>query len=314
MLSLKIIEKNFNEFVVHISGENNCFVHVNINDEKIFYKKFFQYFFDEKRLLNYIENKTSTIFNPTKGNYAQLYKTLRIFIDKENIISFPSDIEEEILNIIADEYSIIEKDGEKMIRLDKMGKIGEYIFSNILSEYFGYQCIIPKLNMLTDFNMNIYGIDVLFYSPQEKLLLLGESKVCKDVKNGISMVNKSLTNYKTQIDDEFILIFSNRLLKDKMGQFGKDFGSKIEISLTMTEFVKRADIKKIGIPIFVAHGGTKSVQDIFEEFKNVKKITLYGIEPQYIFISLPLIDKTELMKSFMIAIKERIDQYESWAR
>ena len=45
--------------------------------------------------------------------------------------------------------------------------------------------------MITDKNMSVYGIDSLYYSPNEKLILLGESKVSKSLDNGIFVNTKS---------------------------------------------------------------------------------------------------------------------------
>lgn len=308
---MDIIKQNFNDFEVFLYDDCKSFVHINITNPRLFYSKMFEYFFDESRLLRYIENKASISFRPTTANFAALYKKLKIFIDKENDIQIPQNLEKNLLDIVSAEHTIIEENGIKKIRLDKIGKIGEYIFSNILSEYFGYQCIIPKLNMLTDYNMSIFGIDTLFYSHENKLILLGESKVSKSINNGIALINESLSSYQAQIDDEFELILSQRWLKDKMGYFADDFGDKIEISMNMSDFIKKADVRNIGIPIFIAHGGIETTEEIFNELSKIKKIDLYDIETNYIIISLPLIDKDEFVKSFTLAIAERRDLYES---
>lgn len=308
---MEVKKQVFNDFEVYSCNECNSFVHINITNPKLFYSKMFEYFFDESRLLRYIENKASVSFEPTAANYATLYKKLKIFIDKENHIEFPQNIEQELMNVISAEHTVVDQGGIKKIRLDKIGKIGEYIFSNILSEYFGYQCIIPKLNMLTDYNMSIFGIDTLFYSHESKLLLLGESKVSKSIKNGIALINKSLSSYQSQVDDEFELVLSQRWLKDKMGYFAEDFGDKLEASISMSDFVKKASVEKIAIPIFIAHGGAETTEKIFEELSKIKKVALYDLETTYIIISLPLIDKDDFVKAFTMAIAERRDLYES---
>lgn len=308
---MEVKKQVFNDFEVYSCNECNSFIHINITNPKLFYSKMFEYFFDESRLLRYIENKASVSFKPTIANYVTLYKKLKIFIDKENHIDFPQNIEQELMNVISAEHTVVDQGGIKKIRLDKIGKIGEYIFSNILSEYFGYQCIIPKLNMLTDYNMSIFGIDTLFYSHESKLLLLGESKVSKSIKNGIALINKSLSSYQSQVDDEFELVLSQRWLKDKMGYFAEDFGDKLETSISMSDFVKKASVEKIAIPIFIAHGGTETTEKIFEELNKIKKVTLYDLETTYIIISLPLIDKDDFVKAFTMAIAERRDLYES---
>ena len=308
---MNINKQIFNDFEVYSCNECNAFIHINITNDDIFYSKMFEYFFDENRLLRYIENKASISFKPTIANYAALFKKLRIFIDKENDIDYPQNIDLEISNILNDEHTIIKENGVKKIRLDKMGKIGEYIFSNILSEYFGYQCIIPKLNMLTDYNMSIFGIDTLFYSHENKMLLLGESKVSKNIKNGTALINKSLSSYQSQVDDEFELVLSQRWLKDKMGYFNEDFGDKVEVSINMADFIKKASVEKICIPIFIAHGGNESVKEIFEKLSKIQKIKLYDIETIYITISLPLIDKDKFMNAFTASIAQRRDFYAS---
>lgn len=308
---MDILKESFNDFEVFSYDDCKSFVHINITNPRLFYSKMFEYFFDESRLLRYIENKASVSFQPTTANFAALYKKLKIFIDKENDIQIPQNLEKNLLDIVSAEHTVIEENGIKKIRLDKIGKIGEYIFSNILSEYFGYQCIIPKLNMLTDYNMSIFGIDTLFYSHEKKLLLLGESKVSKSIKNGISLINESLSSYQSQIDDEFELILSQRWLKDKMGYFANDFGDKIEISMNMSDFIKKAAVRNIGIPIFIAHGGMETTEHIFNELCKIKKVNLYDIETTFIIISLPLIDKDEFAKAFTLAIAERRDLYES---
>ena len=304
-------KQTFNDFEVYSSDEYTSFVHINITNSKLFYSQMFEYFFDENRLLRYIENKASISFEPTPANYAALYKKLKIFIDKENHVELPKSIEKDLLSIISAEHTLIEQNGIKKIRLDKIGKIGEYIFSNILSEYFGYQCIIPKLNILTDYNMSIFGIDTLFYSHEDKLLLLGESKVSKSIENGIALINKSLSSYQSQVDDEFELILSQRWLKDKMGYFVDDFEDKIEVSIGMSDFIKKASVEKIGIPIFIAHGGNETTEEIFKKLRKIKKVTLYDLKTEYIVISLPLIDKDEFVKAFTLAIAERRAMYES---
>ena len=308
---MDILKESFNDFDVFSYSDCNSFVHINITDPQLFYSKMFEYFFDESRLLRYIENKASISFQPTPANFAALYRKLKIFIDKENDVQILQKIEDNLLDIVSAEHTLIEENGIKKIRLDKIGKIGEYIFSNLLSEYFGFQCIIPKLNMLSDYNMSIFGIDTLFYSHDKKLLLLGESKVSKSITNGVALINESLSSYQSQIDDEFELILSQRWLKDKMGYFADDFGDKIETSMNMSDFIEKANVKAIGIPIFIAHGGSETTEEIFNKLKKIKKVDLYGLETNYIIISLPLINKDDFVKAFTIAIAKRRDLYES---
>ncbi|MDE6586360.1 MAG: DUF1837 domain-containing protein [Clostridia bacterium] len=309
---MNIKKINFNDFIVFKCDECHSFFHIEIKEEG-FYEKMFDYFFDESRLLRYIENKVTISFKPTLANYVSLYKNLSKFIDEENCIPLPK-VEQEILDIINEEYKVVEENGEKKIRLDKIGKIGEYIFCNLLSEFFKFECIIPKLALLTDPNMNIYGIDTLFYSSQEKLILFGESKVSKSLDNGIALINKSLFNYQKQVDDEFELVLSNRWYKNNLGSFIEDFGDDVEISLSMSDFITRAGIKKIGIPIFIAHGGEDDLEAIMLKLKKINKINLYGLETMYISISLPLIDKEKFFNIFTECLASRREMYELAAK
>ena len=308
---MALIKKSFDGFNVYSDDELNSFIHVDINDSSKFYKNMFGYFFDEARLLRYAENKSNLTFSPTQANYAALYKKLALFIDKENDVVLPPNLETELGNVIKEEYQIIEVDGKKRIRLDKIGKIGEYIFSNLLSEFFGFECIIPKLNLTTDLNMSIFGIDTLFYAPTQKLILLGESKVSTSLDNGIALINKSLSTYQSQVDDEFTLVLSQRWLFDKMGNFLTEFKDTLETTITMDSFIKKANISQIGIPIFIAHGGDKDVDVIFKKLQKINKTTLYGLNTIYVTISLPLINKMELMNKFTEFIAERREYYKN---
>lgn len=308
---MSIIKKSFEGFTVYSDDERNSFIHVDINDSSKFYKNMFEYFFDEARLLRYAENKANLSFSPTQANYATLYRKLALFIDKENDVVLHPSLEAELGDIIKEEYQIVEVDGTKKIRLDKIGKIGEYIFSNILSEYFGFECVIPKLNLTTDTNMSVFGIDTLFYAPTQKLILLGESKVSTSLDNGITLINKSLSTYQSQVDDEFTLILSQRWFLDKMGAFSDEFKDTIETSISMSSFINKAKISQIGIPIFIAHGGDKDVDVIFKKLQRINKISLYGLNTTYVTISLPLINKMELMSKFAEFIAERREYYKN---
>ena len=99
-----------------------------------------------------------------------------------------------------------------------------------------------------------------------------------------------------------------------MGNFGLDFGEQLETSLSMFDFVGKAKIETVGIPVFIAHGGNNDVDDIFKKLKKIKKVSLYGLNMKYIVISLPLVDKEKLMKFFAKMLVERRSAYESAAR
>ena len=199
----------FNKFKVFSKGEKNSFLHVDLSDDVSFYRGFVKYFLDETRLLRYAENKANLEFSPNRRNYVTLFKHLSHYLDDYNQETPPREIEEDVFRILTDEYQLNDPgDGNLHVRLDKIGKLGEYIFCNLLSEYFGFDCIIPKVHLTTDFNMSVFGIDTLFYSSKNNLILFGESKFSKSLANGIGLINKSLKSYEKQIRDEFILMLS----------------------------------------------------------------------------------------------------------
>lgn len=286
MISTKM--QTFNEFKVFTYNEQRTFLHIDLNDSYNFYKGLFEYFFDESRLLRYAENKMNLKFEPTIRNYVTLFKLLRLYIDDYNIERIPSEIESEVIRILKEEYEIHDSgDGYLKVRLDKMGKIGEYIFCNLLSEYFKFDCIIPKVILTTDPNMNVYGIDTLFYSRENDMILLGESKLSKSLSNGTGLINESLKTYEQQVRDEFVLMLSNRFLKNNMGIFGEIYADTIELSLSVEDFIKKAGVKNIGIPIFIAHGEDKIPDDIFKKLSKIKRKNILGLNTSYIIVSLP---------------------------
>lgn len=302
----------FNDFEVYSLGDNHSALHIAIADTTSFYQKMFDYFFEETRFLQYIENKTSLTFTPSVENYASLYKRLSLFVDDENICRMSEEIEEEIVKILADEYTLEDDStGNIKVRLDKMGKIGEYLFCNLLSDYFGYSCVIPKANFTTDRNMSVFGIDAVFYCPKTKMLLFGESKMSNSLKNGVALINKSLSTYQQQVDEEFLLVLSQRWLHDKMGAFADDFAELANKSISMSDFISKAGITTIGIPVFIAHGTETNVDTILQKISSVKKIKLYELDTKIISISLPIINKSKLVATFTQKIKERRDHYES---
>lgn len=305
---------SFTEFNVHKLNEFHSFVHINISDSPQFYKQLFEYFFDESRLIRYAENKFSLKFEPSLINYVTLYKHLSTYMDSFNLDLLPTEIEKELIAILDDEYTLeSHSNGQLRVRLDKMGKIGEFIFCNLLSEYFEFDCIIPKVHLTTDPNMSVYGIDTLFYSSTHDMILFGESKVSKSLSNGICLIEKSLKEYEQQIVDEYTLILSNRLLKCCLGSFIEKYGEAIEISLNISDFISYANIKKIGIPIFIAHGTETVVNDIFDKFQKMNNPAFLGLQTEYILISLPIINKSKMIAALTHGIAEKRNIYEQQA-
>jgi hypothetical protein len=266
-----------------------------------------EYLLDETALLRYAENKAAIHFVPNEKNYASLYKLLHKFIDDENVnIAL---VDSEISPALADEYGeTIEKDGKIYIRLSKIGRIGEYILHVFLSEYFSFSCIIPKVHLTTDRNMSVYGIDVLFFDKSNRMILFGESKVTKNINNGIALINASLKKYEREIDDEYELVLSNSLLNTN--ELNSFFPGVQEVCVSFKEFVKKTSTERIGVPIFIAHGGEVEHEDILKKLKNgIKRHKYFGIETVYYVISLPIINKTKLTESLTRVISEKMAKY-----
>ena len=87
-----------------------------------------------------------------------------------------------------------------------------------------------------------------------------------------------------------------------------------ELCLTIQDFIKDAEIKNIGVPIFIAHGTETSVDDIFKKLEKIPKKNLFDINTIYYLISLPILNKNKLVATFTRMIRERMDYYESVAK
>ena len=301
----------FNDFLIYTLEDYTSIFHIQLSDTPEFYNALFDYFFDEQRLINYIENKKHLKFDNTKFNYVSLYKHLEIYIDDCNEEIDLGEFNDEISKILQNEYSLDDKrKGNLSVRPDKMGKIGELIFSNILSEYFQFDCIIPKCSIISDKNMNVFGIDTLYYSEINDMILFGESKLSKSLVNGVKLIKESLKSYESNIKEEFKLIFSSRMLQNNFGKFGDRYKDMINQCMSVTQFIKLANIDKIGIPIFIAHGENNNVSEIFRELKKIQKDNFLGINTNYFIISLPIINKSKLIATFTKQIREKRAYYE----
>lgn len=300
--------KYFDDFNVIQEGDNYSFVHVKIAEEN-FYNILFNYFFSEDKMLGYIENKESVNFLPTKKNYVKLYKNLKKFIDSENL-----DFEEERFYEELKKYILIDNEDKESLlkfRKDKFGKIGEYIFSIILIKYFNMTSIIPKLTMVTDPNMSVFGIDALFYNKDDKFLLFGESKFYNDLDDGINALKKSLHSYEKQIEDEYLLVLSNTD-NYNMPIIRENYISSIEECYTFKEFIQKEKIKNIGIPLFVLHGGKVDIDKILNSLNKIDKKVFFDLNTIYYCISLPIINKETFKIKFLEFIYERVKKYEEY--
>lgn len=251
---MEITHKYFEPFNIYCYENNKyTFFHISIKNKDFFYSNLFDYFFDENKLVQYIENQKGIHFDPSKKQYVTLYKHLKNYIDIENI-------------------------------------------------------------EITINNMSVYGIDTLFYSSEDNLLLFGESKFCIKLQNGINLVNESLKNYEHQISEDFRLILSGGFKNQCNQVFNEKFGTIRDESLTMKDFIEKANIENIGIPIFIAHGTEIDEEVILKKLNSIKKYSFFGINTAYFYISLPIINKEELIKVFTEKINNKLEYYSSEAR
>lgn len=299
-----------NDFNVYYYNDNHSFIYIELKDTQKFYDKIFDYFFHEDRLIKYAEGKSGIKFHNSKKDYTALYKHLKMYIDDYNQKKEINKLEEELKEILLDEELLeVDENSKLLIRLDKIGKMGEYFFSCLLNEYFEFDCILPKIHLTTDPNMNVYGIDTIYYNSKKDELLFGESKFSKSLTNGIKLIKESLKTYEEQVRDEFLLILSNRVLKGNLNVFNEKYGSLAEVCIDMEEFIEEAKIKSIGIPIFIAHGEEVSYNEILLKLSKIKNINLFGIKTTFYTISLPILNKKKLVSTITFKIRERMEYY-----
>lgn len=307
---MNIIEENYDCFTVYKNEneEDYSFHHIKIKDNEIFYKSLFDYFFSKDRLLRYTENNSNLKFHKSHKNYVRLYKELLKFIDEENLQIDIKEFDKSIDSILTEEFKVENKNGKNIIKIDKYGKVGEYIFSCILSEYFQWDCVIPKLNLVTNNNMSIFGIDTLFYSERDNIIFFGESKVSNSITNGVLLIQYSLKDYQKKIEQEYLLVLSERTIK-KSRTFSKKFEKDINKCMLFKDFITKAELKNIGIPIFIAHGKEIDNYEIFTELKNIPRNDICNLNTKYYVISLPIINKDKMMAVFTKAIRDKEEVY-----
>lgn len=306
---VNLIRKNYECFEVYKDGACHTFVHISMSKKDKFYKGIFEYFFSDDKLLRYAEHKSNLHFEPTQENYCTLFKHLKTYIDEENVEKRVDELSDIVKEVLLDEGEIEVKDGKLYVRKDKIGKIGEYIFSCLLYDYYEFDCIIPKVLLGTDPNMNVYGIDTLFYSEKRDLLMFGEAKFSKSLDNGIKLIEESLKDYEDQLRQEFICVLSKRIYEGLLYKFNDLYGDKVAISTSMDVFIKKAGIRRIGIPIFIAHGEDVNPETIIRKLRTISLGDVLGLKTSLIVISLPVIDKKEFVAYFTEYIRERLDQY-----
>lgn len=299
-----LVEK-YNNFNVWKEEEKNVFIHLNINSD-LFYDEMIEFFFSEEKILGYISNKTNIVFQAKHEQFVSLYKSLSIFIDDENLKIDIKDLKKELSNYIN--WETYTKDELLTLRRDKIGKVGEYILHNILADYFKFSCVLPKLSLKTNKNMSVYGIDVVFWSVENEMLLFGESKVSKNLDNGIRLINDSLSKYEHQIFEEYRTLLSNQLLNLNLPDSIKEY---IGNAINFKKFITIANIKTIGIPIFIMNGNDINVEEILNKLNKLNKIQIQDLNIKYYIINLPIIDKNIFQSKIINYLRERYDYYES---
>ena len=288
---------NFEEFRIYKDENKYSFLYADFDDENKFLKGLVSYIFDEKNLLLYSELNTGIEFTPGKKEYVKLYRNVQYFLDKELMKIPVVDLDDELEKIFGEEYECLrDSDGKFLIKQDKIGKIGEYIFHLILIRYFGYKCIIPKFHITTDRNMSAFGIDTLFYDDEKSEILFGEAKFSKKLKNGVSLVNRSLKDYEQNIKEEYLLVLSNENF-NLNSSFLNKYKDTIEVCRTFEDFIKESNISSVIIPIFIAHGdGNKEkIKKFLDRLNSVNSNKMLGLETKYLLISLPVIDKEKFV-------------------
>ena len=303
---------NFEEFKIYNEENKYSFLYADFDDENKFLKGLVSYIFDEKNLLLYSELNTGVEFTPGKKEYVKLYKNIQYFLDKE-LMNIPIvDLDDELERILSEEYECLkDSDGKISIKQDKIGKIGEYIFHLILTRYFGYKCIIPKFRIITDRNMSAFGIDTLFYDDEKSEILFGEAKFSKKLKNGVSLVNRSLKDYEQNIKEEYLLVLSNENF-NLNSNFLNKYKDKIEVCRTFEDFIKESNINSVIIPIFIAHGdGNKEkIEKFLDRLNSVNSNEMLGLDTKYLLISLPVIDKEKFVNFAIRMAVNKTHEYE----
>lgn len=305
-------EEKFGQFTVYSSDISQSFVYANFDDPDSFMDGLSAYLLDEVNLLNYANTLTPIEFAANPIIYKRIYSELEIFLNDElELLSF-DNVTNEIHTLLGQEYQFVNSDGETLIQTDKIGKIGEYAFHLLLTNYYGVHCIIPKFRCTTSRNMSVFGIDALFFDPAHQKMFFGESKVCKNIDNAISLVNRSFAEYEKQISEEYKLVLSKDEIFNLSDEFVNAFKKYTDVCISFSAFVKAAGINKICVPAFLAHGSDKSdnIENILERMNTkLTRNQFFGIETEYIFISLPIIDKARMMEKIMKKVVAKHHEY-----
>ncbi len=316
MIKKEIKINRFECFNVYCLDEADSFVYAEFKDKESFIEGLVNYIFDENNLLNYAKRTNRINFTGTKRQYAKLYNNISMFLNTTLEKLIYDKLSNELMTVLEAEYELIDKDGKLLVQNDKVGKIGEYVFHLLLTNYFQFDCILPKFRCTTDRNMSVFGIDTLFLDTNNKIIYFGESKFCENIDNGIILINRSLKNYEEQIKEEYRIILADEDAFKLSVEFEKIFGEAKQLCFTFQELINVSEIKKIGIPIFIAHGnneGDINTPQIYLEkmHKRIVQKKFFGIETTYLLISLPVISKKHFIEK---AIKKAVEKQHEYER
>lgn len=297
----------FDGFQVYYRENTHSFIYADFNDRNVLINGLVDYLFYETNLLNYTNTTSKIPFTGDIRQFTKLYYNISLFLNTELETLTVGDVTDELKNLLGEEYKLIDENGKLKVQKDKIGKIGEYAFHLLLTNFFQLNCILPKFHCSTDRNMSVFGIDTLFLDTKDKTIYFGESKFCNNIDNGINLINKSLDLYEQQILEEYRIVLANDDAFKLSKEFEAIYGESKQLCISFPKLIEIANLKSIGIPIFVAHGnGTEksNPSEFIEKLdKRIKKKNFFGLETKYLLISLPVIDKTEFIK---IAIKKAV--------
>lgn len=303
----------FEQFTVYKNGVSNSFLYANFDNPDLFMDGLADYLLSESNLLNYANTLTPMEFTPTPAIYKRLYNTLGTFLNSELELLTFDDVSDEVRTTLGKEYSFIDVNGKTLIQKDKIGKIGEYALHLLLTHYFKVNCIIPKFRSTTDRNMSVFGIDALFFDPEQRIIYFGESKVCNNIDSAITLINRSFNDYEEQIAEEYKLVLANDDVFNLSQPFKNAFQMYTEVCISFQDFIKAAAINKICVPAFLAHGNSvdSSTPEHFLHKMNTKlnRNQFFGLDTEYIFISLPIIDKPKMMSIIMQKVVKKNNDY-----
>lgn len=311
----KLLVKKFDGFDVYYKNISHSFIYADFNDPDKLIDGLTDYILSENNLLNYARKSSKISFSGEPRQYVKLYNNIGMFLNSELETLEVGNVSEEVKTVLGAEYKLIDEGGKIIVQRDKVGKLGEYTFHLILTNFFQLDCILPKFRCTTDRNMSVFGIDTLFLDISEKTIYFGESKFSKDIDNGIALINRSLEEYEEQIKEEYRFVLSNDEAFSISEKFNLIYGEAKELCISFEQLINMAEIKALGVPIFVAHGNGKnknSPEEFIEKMiKKVKRKQFFGIETKYILISLPVIDKNKFVE---VAIEKAVKKQHEFER